>query len=132
MADPFKVLADKIAQFRFSVADIPDAMIPDVVSAIAAEQTKTIDASQDAYGVPWAPKKSGDPAFSFVSSSDVQVGAAGRVVFIRIKSRVPVLHHFGHAKGHVTRAVIPVAKMPPAWSRRLLDIANRKFAEATS
>lgn len=132
MADPFKVLADKIAQFRFSVADIPDAMIPDVVSAIAAEQTKTIDASQDAYGVPWPAKKSGDPAFSFVSSSDVQVGAAGRVVFIRLKSRVPVLHHLGYAKGHTARAVIPVAKMPPAWSRRLIDIANRKFAEATS
>lgn len=132
MSDPVKVLGDKIAQFRLQLANIPDAVIPSVVSALADEQTKTIAAGQDAYGSPWTPKKKADGAFTFVKPEDIQVGAVGRIVFIRIKSRVPVLHHFGYAKGNIARGVIPSGRMPSAWSKRILDIANRAFREAAA
>lgn len=131
MADPFTILADKIAQFRVQVAGIPEAMMPELVSAIASEQGKTIGAGQDAYGVAWPANKDGSK-FTFVAVSDVVVGAVARIVFVRLKSRVPVLHHYGYAKGHVMRSVIPTKTLPKAWSNRILAIANREFEKAVS
>jgi hypothetical protein len=135
-AAAFQVLEDKIAQFRFKVADVADDVVEDVADIINTEQRKTIAAKVDPYGKAWPakqPKKGDDGAFRFVEPGDVVVGAIGRTIITRIKSRVPVLHHLGYARGEVVRRVIPVGgKIPPRWSERIRERVLRAFREATA
>ncbi len=147
MADPnasaFAVLDDKIAQFRFKVADVPEAVVADVAKIIDDEQHRTMAAGQDAYGKPWQDKKDGQ-SFKFAQPFDVTTGALGRVIITRIRTRHTVLHHLGVAKGYKgggreqgapipARQVIPVdGKIPTRWSERIRERVLRAFREATA
>lgn len=132
-ASAFQILEDKIAQFRFKVADVPEAVVDDVAQIINQEQRRTIAAQVDAYGQPWKAKKDADPDFDFVKPEDVVVGAIGRTIITRIRTRVAVLHHLGYARGNVIRRVIPVgSKIPARWAARIKERVLRAFREAAT
>ena len=128
----FQALEDKIAQFRFRLADVPDDVVEDVAKIIDSEQRSTIAAKVDAYGQPWKAKKVDDGPFTFVKPSDVVTGAIGRTIITRIKTREAVLHHLGYARGNVVRRIIPVGKIPPKWSARIKERVLRAFREAAA
>ena len=134
MADPndaaFAALDDKIAQYRIQLANVTDDVVDDVAKIINEEQRRTIAAKVDAYGKPWMPKKTDDGPFRFVSPDDVVVGAIGRTIITRIKTRHVVLHHLGYARGETVRRVIPVGKIPPAWSARIRERVMKAFEGA--
>jgi hypothetical protein len=97
-ASAFRVLDTKIAMFGL-VADVPTTCVPAVAAAIEKESHRTIAAGTTPDGVAWAPKKDGKD-FKFVKASDIAVGAIGRIIITRIKTRHVVLHHLGYAWGY--------------------------------
>ena len=142
-AAAFRALEDKIAQFRFKVADVPEAVVDDVAKIIDEEQHRTMAAGQDAYGKPWAAKKDGK-SFRFAKPFDVTTGAIGRTIVTRIRTRHTVLHHLGVANGYKgggreqgapipARQVIPLGgKIPARWAERIRERVLRALQEATS
>jgi len=129
----FAALNDKIAMFRVKLSDVAEGAAPAVSAALLEEQRKTIAAQTDAYGGAWTPKKIDDGDFRFAKPADVVAGAIGNTIIVRIKERVVVLHHNGHARGNVARRVIPYGgKIPPRWSARIKAIVLEHMRKAAT
>lgn len=130
MADPgFRVLQDKTAMLRVVTEQLTDACVADVAKVIDSDVKSTIAAGTDPYGKPWPAKKDGTP-FRFVSAADVVTGSIGSTIITRIKTRHVVLHHFGYARGHVERQILPQnGKVPDRMARAIKAAIVRRATQ---
>lgn len=132
MADASSEIDALILRLRARFAAIPRAFRAEAAREIKAEQDKTIRAEQDAYGAPWEPKHAGEGKFEFAKPADVIVTPSTNGIRVAVVDKVAALHHRGRAAGAIKRAIIPEnRKVPAAWNRRLVTLAERLFAEAS-
>lgn len=125
----FRALDSQIGMLKVLV-DLPDECVPVVADAMERETHRTIRAATDPDGKPWPPKKDGT-GFTFVKPSDIVVGAAGRIIITRIKTRPVVLHNNGYARGDIVRRVIPSKRIPAPMAAAMRRACEAKFREMT-
>lgn len=103
------------------------------ISRVAAESADEIekqlksdlDSGLDAYGLPMAKRQvDGKPAMVGAFDKYVRVDPIGNTVLIRLRGKVPVLHHHGDGKGKdIKRRLIPVSLIPVHWIPKIRKVA---------
>lgn len=132
MADVSTAIDELVLRLRARFAAIPREFRAEAARQIKAEQDRTIRAAQDAYGTPWEPKHVGEGDFEFAQPADVTVTPASNGIRVAVVGKVAALHHRGRAKGAIKRGIIPEnRKVPAAWNRRLVTLAEKLFTEAS-
>lgn len=89
----------------------------EAADAIEKQLKSDLDSGLDAYGMTMAKRQvDGKPAMVGAFDKYVRVDPVGNVVLLRLRGKVPVLHHHGDGRGKdIKRRLIPVSTIPVHW-----------------
>lgn len=100
-----------------------DRVAEDALPIVDAHLRATARAKTNAYGVPWAPSKSGAPVLQRAANRDVLVitrglGKLGHLILCRVVGN-SARHDLGVANHSPRRAILPDVAAPPLLAAKL-------------